>query len=1651
MKVLKIVAIVIGVAALALTGIGLAAGASIGGALAGATATIGATLGLSAGVASALVVGSLVIDLSMVAGLVTPHPSSGGQQEKWKADQYAGLPYAMGRTLVGGNIVYKRAHGSGNIFCTTVTALSLGPINQLEASFLEKNLTTYNATNYYANGQYASWIWQSSQLGASPESNALPVPVDTPPNWDSSCKLSGLAAVLNTFKYDKDGKKLTTIPTPSWIVQGVKVYDPRLDSTYSGGSGSCRALNESTYVYSENPALHALTWCLGRFQNGVRVAGCGHPVSAIDVPAFVEAANLCDARGWKLGGVVYTRPDTAWNSLQAMLQAAGSKPLFYRGQITCINSAPRVSLATITNSDIIGDCTFTATPARRDRINAIIPQYRSEANDWALVSASAVSVPAFQTMDGDERTKEISYPLVQDATQASQLAMYDIYNSREAGPGTVQLKPVWLNYRVGDCVTFAPETGYSIKTEIMGRALDASAGTVTFQLKGETDAKHTVGLSTTGTAAPIAVFHYDNTVAAPSAGDWTVTGTAVTAAGTSIPALHLTGGCPNPAVTSIIFEYQLTTDTNWTAAGTEIPSTTDKVITGVASGGTYYVRVTYKSQAVSSTGTVYGPITAGSLTSAGFANQGPWATYSGLVSSVVTPNANLIYDAGLTLNGQQWTLGSYTIANGGDIGNYVYTGSNSATLGIGGAMPVTAGNQYTLQMFCGGSSYSGTPSFAITFYNGSGTSLGSFTQAGPVQNVGYVRSYVTATAPTGSVTAKATFTSAGSMGGGYCGIYKPKFEVGAAGTVFTDDATYGARYTTGQTIDALQPAQAGSDVTATHTAAAITSQGALATSTLTASQVTNANIGITSAGALTGAGSGSVTIGGLGYTGDLNASYGAQTGVNLKRNSGATLTEPDIITASGTAAAIAGQGAFATYGAAISTITSPSTNIFPYPRGTLDGRTPANLGWANTSNSTWADVVCDTYAAYGGGYYQTTRSSGGAMTISPYFDLPITGGPTPPWSVSFAGLCIGGTFGSYFCFLDNSGAVISGSTTSFTFNSNTARYEASFAAQPATAKKIRLVISGTYGAASGNQYLTWWAIKVESTTAPTIYNSDGSFITGNNIQWSDGTTLNTLKPAQAGADITGTHTASAIASQGDLATANRASLAFGDNCLVNSDFTQNANGWVLTASNNVPSGTVSGGRNLSGYFGVRNVLYTTVSNPTSAASYYMFGPCQQGFAGAPADLLRYGLQVVAGDRVYARGRFAIHGGTQVIIRIRWFSYAGTLISESDNGATIGNGRSGGPTGSAGDVTNNMALIELYANCPAGANFAVWCCYGYTAAETSSYIFVAEPMMCKVPSGQIATAVPYNSGPSDRAADYTIENTASAITGQGSLATLNSVAYGSGNVTGFGGLAAKNAVNLASSDVSTIGSIPPTVPDQGFSYTATTSSITVSWPAMTVYRADGTTIAVSSGSQLFSGLGAGSTYFGYPYFADSGSTASVSFVASTLYTSRTASAAASANARGNIPLGSIAMATPASGTSGGSGGGYNCLHPSTLVGDTLAGELEVGSLVPTPLGLAPIKRIERKQCSRWFAIYSNGVEIAKVTRNHQFYKAGSGAAISVQDIRMGDMLKTAGDHIEVTGMALSTELALLVGIDVGVPHLHYVGPANLLTHNGTAKP
>ncbi|PZQ55258.1 MAG: hypothetical protein DI555_07860 [Novosphingobium pentaromativorans] len=599
-----------------------------------ATATTAASAGGIAGVSAATLGaigaygGLAAAALTSIAAATAPGMSSQGTASKFQTNPQSGLPYAMGRTRMSGLRFFaatntRPGYTKFNDLLWFGALLSIGgQIEGIEKFTADGEVVTFDASGN-ANGNFRDYMAQKVHLGG-PMATALNLSLGggTAPGWTAQHKLSGITHAMWCLRYNKQGEMYGAgAPEPAWIGKWVKVYDPRLDSTYPGGSGPCRALQESTYVWSDNPGLHALTWALGRWQNGERTCGIGAPVETIRIAEFVECANVCEANGWKVGGVEWTT-DSKWDTLKRILQAGGARPTQTAAMIGCLVNTPRTAIATIESRHLHDGLSLAATKSRRERISSVIPRYVDEDSDWELISGTAITVAEYATADKGKRTKEIDFPLVQvfsgqEAKQPGQLAAYEIVNSREAGPWTFTTGPEWIGLKTGDVVYLnVPEEGLvNQPVMITRRAIDPSTGKVSFAVETETYAKHAFALGETTTPpAPWAPTAPDLKPPAPIATGWTVAGTT---SGEGFPALLIAGESEMPSADAVVIDYRLhqeneTATEGWTnSAILSAVDTVRHVISPLQSETRYDVRISYRVEAIDGDATIFEQVLTG--------------------------------------------------------------------------------------------------------------------------------------------------------------------------------------------------------------------------------------------------------------------------------------------------------------------------------------------------------------------------------------------------------------------------------------------------------------------------------------------------------------------------------------------------------------------------------------------------------------------------------------------------------------------------------------------------------------------------------------------------------------------------------------------------------------------------------------------------------------------------------------------------------------------------------------------------------------------------------------------------------------------------------------------------------------------------------
>lgn len=469
-----------GAVALAATGVGAVGGLGI---VAASTAT---TVGTLASVASAAAMAGSAV-------LAKPPPARGTVTQMLIAPDVP-QPYMMGEGYAAGVLRHDAAYGAElnkvpNPYRGMVVVYSGGgPIESITPQVDKAAVTAW----------YSTFLYTSTQLGSLPEAAALSPNWAGLPGWGASSKLSGQAAILWNLLFDKKGKRFASgVPMIGAYGKWVKAYDPRLDDTFPGGVGPHRLGTESTYTWTENPALHFGTYAYGRYQNGKRTIGAG--LRSIDWGVIAAWANVCDANAWTIFGVVY-EPGNRWDNLKDIAAAGGGVPVVSSGgQLSVKYWAPQIPLDTITAADLAeGQVQYSPLQSWDDRVNTIIPRYTSPDHEWNQVAAEPVSVASMVTEDGEEKRKEWPFNMVKSPTQAAQLAAYQLYDGREISPIVIPGMPRLRAYRPGECLTLdLPDYGLELDAIIVNRTLDPATMTVTLTLIGETPEKHATALGQT--------------------------------------------------------------------------------------------------------------------------------------------------------------------------------------------------------------------------------------------------------------------------------------------------------------------------------------------------------------------------------------------------------------------------------------------------------------------------------------------------------------------------------------------------------------------------------------------------------------------------------------------------------------------------------------------------------------------------------------------------------------------------------------------------------------------------------------------------------------------------------------------------------------------------------------------------------------------------------------------------------------------------------------------------------------------------------------------------------------------------------------------------------------------------------------------------
>jgi hypothetical protein len=400
---------------------------------------VGAALLISAGAATAGIEIALVLAGSLLLG---PSGPKGSLTNTAQGRLYATLvtteprKIVFGNTAGGNDVRYQTYTGSKQEFYHQVIVHASHQVQSIDEIWID-NEKAWSKTGGVL-GRYAGWLTVTTRELATSGNG---IAIDGV--WTASCTLTGCAYTYLQYKLLDTANAKNQSPFQSGVTgrltfrgNGALTYDPRLDSTVSGGSGTQRAGTQTTWAWSatasRNPALQLLWYLLGWQINGKIALGMGLPAARIDLPSFITAANRCDesvplAAGGSepryRGDGLVSEGDDRSAVIQHLCQTMNATMRDSGGKIALqvINNDLATPVATFGLNDILGQEQYEQTQPLNNYFN-IVRGRRVDATDQALYQLTDFPQVVLTSPDGIDRIQTTDFPLVQANGQAQRLA-----------------------------------------------------------------------------------------------------------------------------------------------------------------------------------------------------------------------------------------------------------------------------------------------------------------------------------------------------------------------------------------------------------------------------------------------------------------------------------------------------------------------------------------------------------------------------------------------------------------------------------------------------------------------------------------------------------------------------------------------------------------------------------------------------------------------------------------------------------------------------------------------------------------------------------------------------------------------------------------------------------------------------------------------------------------------------------------------------------------------------------------------------------------------------------------------------------------------------------------------------------------------------
>lgn len=562
-----------------------------------------ASAGLSVGLATTIATFATRIlfgaVLSLAGQLLQKKPavkSNGIQTEQTTTGDVTPQKFVVGTYALEGHAIapaYSRLNA--NTILTYILEVSNIPVEGLTGRIIidgeyatisedppagRAGVETANAIDgFLENGRDHAWLWfeDGSQTSAHPHLvESYGEHPDRP--WTADHKLLGSAYAIVEFVFDPDF--FNALPAVRFEVNGIKLYDPRKDTTV-GGSGSHRWVDQTTWEFSKNPQVINYNILRGITLPTGDIFGGQVPAEDLPLDNWFAAMNECDVLigdrvQYEAGFEINTNDMEPFDVINEMNRASFAQMSEFGGVYRVRVGAPSEAVLSLTDDDFVitEPSSYDPFPGLANTFNAITGTYVEPNDVWQGRAADAVLNTEWEAEDGNRRlTIDMGLPAVSNKSQAQQLLTAYIKDQRRFRVHRMALPPSFALLEPLDTISWTSEiNGYTDKVFEIVEVEDRTDTMIQFVTVRERDAGDVEWTTEQDVPQPAAFNHFtDPAEAIPTLGipadQITAFIRVVREAVQNVISITVTSSRPDD-VYRVEVQYLKTGDAEWVSMGT---------------------------------------------------------------------------------------------------------------------------------------------------------------------------------------------------------------------------------------------------------------------------------------------------------------------------------------------------------------------------------------------------------------------------------------------------------------------------------------------------------------------------------------------------------------------------------------------------------------------------------------------------------------------------------------------------------------------------------------------------------------------------------------------------------------------------------------------------------------------------------------------------------------------------------------------------------------------------------------------------------------------------------------------------------------------------------------------------------------------------